>query len=371
MLERKVLLGLFLVGCSGPDLICGDGVIVLGEACDDGNAISGDGCDGFCRLEPFCGDGTISFGEQCDDGNTQNGDSCDELCQIEAFCGDTITDANEECDDGNTDEGDGCNGVCLFEAPKTDYRFSKLGLLDDVHIGRFNNTNLLLSVALGNTDLTKALHILVKFDSTADGTEKVVVGPGLFDPLGNDFSFLTTLNNVALPVAPSDASISNGAVSFATAQIVFPIEVQFGSGIFAPLALNNVQASSFFEKQQNQNDLFFDFLSDESTFDGEVKILDLCALNIRLGAGLDPINLLDIFDDGVSSQPGNIPSSTTTPEGVSPDATNCIVCSSGNPDCILPEVDPDGTPNTGDESYQVKAGFEAKNEGVVIDFNFP
>ncbi len=35
------------VDCPG----CGDGIMQMGESCDDGNTVSGDGCDSFCMLE--------------------------------------------------------------------------------------------------------------------------------------------------------------------------------------------------------------------------------------------------------------------------------------------------------------------------------
>ncbi len=36
---------------SGPVVACGDGVLDLGEQCDDGNIVSGDGCSATCTLE--------------------------------------------------------------------------------------------------------------------------------------------------------------------------------------------------------------------------------------------------------------------------------------------------------------------------------
>ncbi len=40
------------VGCSA---VCGNGVLEVGEGCDDANAIDGDGCSGNCRLESVAG----------------------------------------------------------------------------------------------------------------------------------------------------------------------------------------------------------------------------------------------------------------------------------------------------------------------------
>src|SRR5688572_6009579 len=40
---------------------CGDGVLQLGEACDDGNSVDGDGCTANCTLEAP-GPGTTTTG---------------------------------------------------------------------------------------------------------------------------------------------------------------------------------------------------------------------------------------------------------------------------------------------------------------------
>ncbi len=79
--------------------VCGNGVVELGEDCDDGNTNSGDGCSSTCNSEsgwscttpdggkstctPNCGDGVLAGGEICDDGNTAAGDGCSPDCQVE------------------------------------------------------------------------------------------------------------------------------------------------------------------------------------------------------------------------------------------------------------------------------------------------
>lgn len=124
-------------GCA----ICGDGLVVSPEACDDGNGVDGDGCDGACEVEsgfncsgepsscvPICGDGQIVLGEGCDDGDTAGGDGCSMLCQVESgwtctgepsncvgTCGDGIPVGTEQCDDGNVNYGDGCRPNCTTE----------------------------------------------------------------------------------------------------------------------------------------------------------------------------------------------------------------------------------------------------------------
>ncbi len=133
-------------GCKGGGcamVACGDGVVSLGEQCDDGNTTSGDGCSSTCQLEPNftcptpgspctptpCGDGHVQGQETCDDGNAVSGDGCSATCQVEPGwlcptpgakciakqCGDGIIAGNEACDDGNTTSGDGCSATCTRE----------------------------------------------------------------------------------------------------------------------------------------------------------------------------------------------------------------------------------------------------------------
>ncbi len=126
---------------------CGDGVVQLGEDCDDGNTTSCDGCSADCRAETGCGDGVRCGNEACDDGNTDNCDGCSATCTVEVgqqcgdgsvntscgeecdppgatctseckripMCGDGIKDAGEDCDDGDTVSCDGCTADCRME----------------------------------------------------------------------------------------------------------------------------------------------------------------------------------------------------------------------------------------------------------------
>jgi fibro-slime domain-containing protein len=124
--------------------LCGDGVMLGREACDDGNPDPGDGCDENCRLEPgfvcppgemcrrtTCGDGTREGSEECDDGNTKPYDGCSPTCDAEPRCGTStsavgecrstcgdgilLASSGEECDDGNALADDGCDPTCKLE----------------------------------------------------------------------------------------------------------------------------------------------------------------------------------------------------------------------------------------------------------------
>lgn len=115
------------------ELLCGNGILELGETCDDGNTTNGDGCNSICQNE-VCGNGIIDWGEACDDGNTTNGDGCNSLCQNEvivipptpggggggggrilSICGNGIKEGIEQCDDGNRLNNDGCDSSCKLE----------------------------------------------------------------------------------------------------------------------------------------------------------------------------------------------------------------------------------------------------------------
>jgi fibro-slime domain-containing protein len=63
--------------------VCGDGLIGIGEECDDGTNAGGYGkCGAGCKLDGFCGDGVVQADfEDCDDG-VANGDKCPSGCRI-------------------------------------------------------------------------------------------------------------------------------------------------------------------------------------------------------------------------------------------------------------------------------------------------
>jgi fibro-slime domain-containing protein len=68
---------------------------------------------------PICGDGVVSLGEQCDDGVNDGGQGeCQPNCVIGPYCGDGIQQEGEACDDHNRISGDGCSSTCRKERPK-------------------------------------------------------------------------------------------------------------------------------------------------------------------------------------------------------------------------------------------------------------
>jgi fibro-slime domain-containing protein len=114
--------------CNGLGPHCGDSVVQddEGEQCDDGvnlttYGINGQrGCAPGCKWSPYCGDGKTDslFGEQCDtNGVKLPGSKCEANCTYRPYCGNGIIDREygEECDDGNTISGDSCSSFCTIE----------------------------------------------------------------------------------------------------------------------------------------------------------------------------------------------------------------------------------------------------------------
>jgi cysteine-rich repeat protein len=114
------IFAVFLTACpgtGGDDPVCGNGVVEVGESCDDGNTLDGDGCSATCAKEGVCGNGILEPGEECDDENFQPGDGCDAECNVETGCGNGFLDVGEGCDDDNRVSGDGCSATCVDEEP--------------------------------------------------------------------------------------------------------------------------------------------------------------------------------------------------------------------------------------------------------------
>lgn len=104
---------------AGPTLpsLCGNGILDMGEQCDDGilNANEPDMCRLTCEL-PTCGDQIIDAAEQCDLGalNGQPGSTCSAMCQLTlSTCGNGVLDVGEECDQGLANAWSGtCSPLC-------------------------------------------------------------------------------------------------------------------------------------------------------------------------------------------------------------------------------------------------------------------
>ena len=85
---------------------CGNGIVEIGEACDQGRLNANDGaCKADCTAN-VCGDGDVGPGEGCDDDT--------EVCLegVQATCGDGEKDVLEICDDGNNINHDACTNAC-------------------------------------------------------------------------------------------------------------------------------------------------------------------------------------------------------------------------------------------------------------------
>lgn len=135
---------------------CGNGILEIGEECDDTNKTSDDGCSLDCKKEVCpdqqerrrrndtkeicvaiaCGNGLVETGEECDDTNKLAGDGCSIDCKKETCpatqerrrrtndtmeicvsvnCGNAVIETGEECDDTNKVSGDGCSFDCKIE----------------------------------------------------------------------------------------------------------------------------------------------------------------------------------------------------------------------------------------------------------------
>ncbi|MBN2526618.1 MAG: DUF4215 domain-containing protein [Deltaproteobacteria bacterium] len=80
----KFTLGGFDTARSECEPECGDGIVSLGEECDDGENDGGYGeCGEGCKLAEFCGDGEVQEEfEDCDDGNFRSDDDCPSSCRL-------------------------------------------------------------------------------------------------------------------------------------------------------------------------------------------------------------------------------------------------------------------------------------------------
>lgn len=125
---RELIISVWLIialaACGRTELIppvsaraqqCGDGVLTVGESCDDGNTDDGDACLNSCDLAK-CGDGVVWRGRELCDERNPSADSGSSTCTANCTvitCGDGQRQGIEQCDDGNRDENDACSNRCL------------------------------------------------------------------------------------------------------------------------------------------------------------------------------------------------------------------------------------------------------------------
>ena len=87
----------FCVVAFDPDaIVCGNGVLETGEACDDGNVVAGDGCSDACTLEENPGTGGTGMPGDDSGSSDESGDSGDEP----GLDGDGLIDRGCGCNDG-------------------------------------------------------------------------------------------------------------------------------------------------------------------------------------------------------------------------------------------------------------------------------
>ncbi|HEY5961567.1 MAG TPA: DUF4215 domain-containing protein, partial [Polyangiaceae bacterium] len=105
---------------------CGDAVVQAdaGEQCDEPSAqrmytdLPGEGCTPACKRPGYCGDGVLQTGfEQCDDGSMNIADpssygKCSKDCHLGPYCGDGIKAADEQCDEGINNGKGSCSIGC-------------------------------------------------------------------------------------------------------------------------------------------------------------------------------------------------------------------------------------------------------------------
>lgn len=94
--------------------ICGDGLRVGTEVCDDQNTSDSDGCNATCdtiEATYICTGGSSSGKDtctQCSAGTSPNAEK--DTCEV--ICGDGLRAGAEVCDDSNIDDLDGCSSDC-------------------------------------------------------------------------------------------------------------------------------------------------------------------------------------------------------------------------------------------------------------------
>ncbi|OGQ14888.1 MAG: hypothetical protein A2138_02795 [Deltaproteobacteria bacterium RBG_16_71_12] len=141
--------GAYVLEAAFTQVVCGDGAVTGGEACD-GTTVPGScvaegfvggtlACEADCTydtsgcLTQICGNGAIEGNEQCDgtnfgtrtcanyvfEGGSLTCNNCTTIstASCTSTCGSGFLTANEACDDGNLAAGDGCSSTCTVASP--------------------------------------------------------------------------------------------------------------------------------------------------------------------------------------------------------------------------------------------------------------
>ncbi|CAD8112404.1 unnamed protein product [Paramecium primaurelia] len=278
--------------CEG---FCGDGIITnSSEACDDGNYLPYDGCykcqiqcslgclqcegklcnvcdsygwklvDGQCKS--VCGDGIILGKEYCDDGNLIEFDgcynceySCDSHC-LKCFqgtciqcpiglyenqsyclnkCGDGILATQyEQCEDANTDNNDGCNYNCQIE------KFWKCYLVDSLSVCIYNiSPSIKLTTPLNsygqNQEVILSFSEEVKLNSTSI-TEEIfiqLINISISNLKDTDYTY------EIVPILSVDYTLQ---------PVSYKIKLNFYKSVIGPILIVNINCDQLVNQYENQ-----------------------------------------------------------------------------------------------------------------------
>ena len=170
--------------------LCGNGVLEVGEVCDDGennSDVAPDSCRTDCRFA-YCGDNVVDSGEQCDGHNYEtHPNKCRRDCTL-PYCGDGIRDDGrmisppvdffEECDDGNSDNFDGCTDQCK----------KCLAIRDDLMITETPGIPLCSQQVEIKDAGQEGIVIIDGFDVTLDCNNATIIGIGGMEQLAPSVS---------------------------------------------------------------------------------------------------------------------------------------------------------------------------------------
>jgi cysteine-rich repeat protein len=293
--------------------VCGDGVVGLGEPCDDGNQIDDDACRNSCNI-PFCGDGIVDANETCDDGNFNSSDACTNACQ------------NNTCGNGASDDGELCYdrqpaipaGVFPFGIKAADMNGDQL---DDLVVTLVGGPGVAVFLGDGQGGFAAPLTAttndspfgLITADFDGDGDLDVATGNNTFDNAGNinGSSVSTLLNDGAGQlIAQGNALPTQGVLALTITAGDINSD---GSQDVALVGLNNAKISFLFN---NGAGVFTETAIDSPPqfFIGvnpiEVLAVDLDSDgddDVVLGDGLSPHLVLFRNNDGVLDDEPSIP----------------------------------------------------------------